>query len=135
MLEDYYRDYQKSKRIAALNAFVKYCHEAAARAGWWTDLDTGEDLRKANNVPEKLMMIVSETSEAMEGHRTGRMDDKLTHRRMVEVELADAVIRIFDLCGAKGYDIAGALVEKLEYNAHREDHKLDVRRADGGKKY
>jgi hypothetical protein len=109
------------------------CHAAAAN--WWIDLKTGEDQRMANNVPEKLMLIVSEVSEAMEGHRKNLMDDKLPHRPMVEVELADAVIRIFDLAGAKGYDVAGAIVEKLAYNAQRADHKPENRLAEGGKAY
>jgi hypothetical protein len=109
------------------------CHGAAAQ--WWIDLETGADMRKANNVPEKLMLIVSEVAEAMEGHRKNLMDDKLTHRLMIEVELADAVIRIFDLAGAKGYDVAGAIVEKLAYNAQRADHKPENRRAAGGKAY
>jgi NTP pyrophosphatase (non-canonical NTP hydrolase) len=109
------------------------CHAAAAT--WWTDLKTGEDLRMANNVPEKLMLIVSELAEAMEGHRKNQMDDKLPHRPMVEVELADAVIRIFDLAGAKGYDVAGAIVEKLAFNAQRADHKPESRLAEGGKAY
>lgn len=109
------------------------CHEA--NATWWYDLKTGADLRASANVPEKLMLIVSEVSEAMEGHRKNLMDDKLPHRPMVEVELADALIRIFDLAGAKGYDVAGALVEKLAYNAQRADHRPEHRMAAGGKAY
>ena len=63
------------------------------------------------------------------------MDDKLPHRKMVEVELADAVIRIFDLAGAMEMDLGGALVEKLVYNTSREDHKKENREAAGGKKF
>ncbi len=54
---------------------------------------------------------------------------------MAEVELADAIIRICDYCGEHGYDLEGAVREKLEYNLHREDHKLEVRRAAGGKSW
>ncbi len=71
----------------------------------------------------------------MEGHRKGLADDKLPHRLMVEVELADAVIRIADLAGALGLDLGGAIAEKLEYNRNRPDHKPENRNADGGKKY
>ena len=84
---------------------------------------------------EKLMLIVSEVAEGMEGHRKNLADDKLPHRPMIEVELADAVIRIFDLAGAKGYDVAGALAEKMAFNALRPDHKREARAAAGGKAY
>jgi hypothetical protein len=127
--------------IAAARLLVDTCHGAAVRAGWWKDLHTGENLtsragEKAKvNVGEKLMLCVSEISEGMEGHRKGLMDDKLPTRPMLEVELADAVIRINDLAGGLGLDLAGAIAEKLAYNASRADHKPENRLKDGGKKY
>jgi NTP pyrophosphatase (non-canonical NTP hydrolase) len=54
---------------------------------------------------------------------------------MLEVELADAVIRILDLCGALELDLAGAMREKMQYNSTREDHKIENRMKDGGKAY
>jgi NTP pyrophosphatase (non-canonical NTP hydrolase) len=109
------------------------CHGAAVNSGWWSDLETGE--RKQKNVGELLMLVVSEIAEAMEGHRKNLMDDKLPHRKMVEVELADALIRIFDMAGGLGLDIGGAMSEKLEYNQRREDHKIENRKLENGKKY
>ncbi|OAD81866.1 hypothetical protein ATN89_22810 [Comamonas thiooxydans] len=112
------------------------CHGAAKYAGWWQHPETGEPVQ--NNpycFSNKLMLIVSEVSEAMEGDRKGLMDDKLPHREMREVELADAVIRIFDLAGAYGMDLGGAIQEKLAFNAQRPDHKLANRQAAGGKAY
>jgi len=81
------------------------------------------------------MLIVSEVAEAMEGHRKGLMDDKLPHRTMLEVELADALIRILDAGRGLGLDIPGAVLEKNEFNRSRVDHTLEHRRAAGGKKY
>lgn len=81
------------------------------------------------------MLIVSEIAEAMEGERKNLQDDKLPHRKMAEVELADALIRIFDYAGGMNYDLAGALIEKLAYNAQREDHKLENRLKADGKKF
>lgn len=81
------------------------------------------------------MLVVSEVSEAMEGHRKNLPDDKLPHRPMVEVELADAVIRIADLAGALGLDLGGAIAEKMAFNATRPDHKPENRKLENGKKY
>jgi NTP pyrophosphatase (non-canonical NTP hydrolase) len=117
----------------ALNVLSDSVHADTVAVGWWTDLATGE--RKDRNVGELLMLIVSEVAEAMEGHRKALADDKLPHRSMFEVELADTLIRIFDLAGAHGLDLGGAVREKLVYNAQREDHKIEARQAPGGKAY
>lgn len=117
------------------------CHGLAKSSGWWTDLKTGEDMTSKpgeppkRNVGELLCLVHSEISEAMEGARKGLMDDKLPHRPMLEVELADAVIRCFDMAGGLGLDLAGAIAEKLAYNASRADHKIENRKAEGGKKF
>lgn len=100
---------------------------------WWTNLETGEP--KERNVGELLMLVVSEVAEAMEGHRRDLMDDHLPHRKMFEVEIADALIRIFDMAGGLQLDIGGAVLEKLAYNQQRADHKRESRLASGGKKY
>lgn len=118
---------------------VHVCHELAAKSGWWIDTETGEDVRAWPKkfldlwVSAKLMLVVTEVAEAMEGHRKGKMDDHLPHRPMLEVELADALIRILDLAGGLRLDIGGAVMEKLAYNQQRADHTIAARLADGGK--
>lgn len=81
------------------------------------------------------MLVVSEVAEAMEGERKNLMDDHIPHRKMAEVELADALIRIFDYAGGFGYNLQGAFEDKMKYNASRKDHSAEVRKADGGKKF
>lgn len=117
---------------ASASVLTNACHSRAYNAGWWHDLNTGERLNR--NVPEMLCLIHSEISEALEGYRKDQMDDKLPHRKMIEVELADAAIRIFDLAGGLGLDIGGAMAEKMDFNAKRSDHKIENRKAEGGKK-
>lgn len=114
-----------------LNRLAAHIH--AVNETWWRDPATGERIQR--NKGELLMLIVSEIAECMEGERKDLMDTHLPHRKMAEVELADVLIRIFDYAGAHGYDLDGAVQEKLDYNAKRADHKPAARLAQGGKKW
>jgi len=127
------------------------CHSLANKSGWWRQTMDGKeyDLRRIILQPEndmekrlgkalvaeKLCLSHSELSEAMEGYRKGLMDDHLTHRLMIEVEIGDAAIRLFDLAGALGLDLGGAIAEKLQYNKARADHKPENRAKEGGKAF
>ena len=114
-----------------LNSLVDLCHRKSLAAGWWHDLDR----INPHIIPTKIALIHSEISEAMEGHRKRLKDPHLPHRDSMEVELADAIIRICDLAGWLNYDLGGAVVEKLAYNQQRDDHKLEVRATKHGKAY
>lgn len=116
----------QSMSAERVNQLVNLCGGIAREGGWNTN---------AVDVPCSLMLTVSELSEAMEGHRKGLQDDKLPHRDMLTVELADAVIRIFHLADRLGADLGGALVEKLVFNTQRTDHLPENRAKPGGKKY
>jgi len=119
-----------SKRIND-NAHVK---------GFW---DNGID------IPEKLMLIVSELSEAMEADRINKFmphyskisaingwtgDDDFTEsfkkyaKDTFEDELADAAIRIFDLAFQMGFDLSAHIEAKTRFNEMRPHMH-------GGKKY
>lgn len=171
---------QKAKEIHALNA------------KWWHDK---EGNRLERNRGELLMLVVTELAEATEGLRKNLMDDHLPYRKMIEVELSDALIRILDFAGGfgelihdsslffsfnevskenneaenllliaisvgdvysfdnvglnlryainnimkhaeiYGYDVLGAMEEKLAYNAKRIDHTYEAREAANGKKF
>jgi len=119
-------------------ALTQACYGYSKASGWHNDLKTGQPRTAEENhalFPVRIALAHSELSEALEGHRKDLQDDKLPHRAMAEVELADAVIRIFDLAGAMGYDLGWAIAEKLAYNAQRHDHTHEARRALGGKAY
>lgn len=127
-------DFETETKLKAGIELAQYvCHDVSYRAGWWGE---GHELKQNPFAfSNKLCLIHSEISECMEGDRKNLKDDKLPHRDMREVELADALIRIFDLAGAYEMDLAGAVVEKMQYNAQRADHKPEARNAIGGKTY
>ena len=54
---------------------------------------------------------------------------------MMGVELADAIIRIFDLAESRGFKLGETIYEKLEYNKSRADHQITNRLKEGGKKF
>jgi len=180
---------------------INYDREAAAiyaqnkAVGWWDDPN--------RCIYQTLQLVSTEVAEATEGERKNLMDDHLPTRKMGEVELADALIRVLDLGGrynwrfddkvtpppqclavdmsiggkhlfinacligllhnlqddpteddsvvnyhyshlirsieataeSHGYDLAGAMAEKLAYNRSRADHKRENRAKSDGKKF
>lgn len=116
--------------VGELNQLAKLIHERN-RVWWYTE----DGVKLERNVPEMLCLVHSEISEGMEGYRKNLKDDKLPHRSMLEVELADAVIRIMDMAAGLDLDLGGALVEKLEYNKSRADHTYAARKENNGKKF
>lgn len=156
-----------------LTDLQKRCHDASYAAGWWHHPESGlpyipgdsaigdnplswADIGDATRrmithywpfvVATKIGLVHSEVSEGMEAYRRGAMDDKLAHRLGLETELADSLIRQFDIAGVMRraqrlgvveqnsfFDLNGAVTEKMAFNVVREDHKVDVRRAAGGK--
>ena len=126
-----------------LNEMAETIFNSNKEVGWWSEEDISNARMKtpenkytkqgAMLIASKLALVHSEVSEALEGTRKGLKDDHLPHRDMFVVELADTVIRILDLCGARGLDIDGAVKEKYAYNKQRADHKIENRSAAGGK--
>ena len=82
-----------------LRALSEHIHESQVK--WWVDLKTGQPIER--NEGECLMLVVTELAEAIEGIRKGLMDDKLPHRKMEEVEMADATIRLLDASAGFGW--------------------------------
>jgi len=126
---------QETIRLALAN-LQEACHGNAVAKGFHDDMgkilsyvaNGPDDVKEAErlqkvvtllNIGQKLALIHSEVSEGLEGTRKDKMDDHLPHRTMLEVELADAVIRIFDLAGMEKMDLAGAILEKMAYNSGR----------------
>lgn len=129
--------------VMVINKLAEIFHKSSADAGWWKTLVVSREVDPPkeqtaidpHEVGTKFGLIHSEVSEAMEAFRKNAMDDHLTDRLGVEVEIADAMIRLLDLAGALRLDVGGAMEAKMRYNAQRADHKPEARAAAGGKKF
>ena len=134
-------------------------YEHNVEVGWWDDLENLRgridrvlkndnlsealkseilnDINKSINliITQKLALVHSEISEALEGVRKDLKDDHLPQYDMFAVELADAIIRILELAGAFNIPIGNIMMEKLEYNSKRADHTRKHRSGTNGKKF
>jgi NTP pyrophosphatase (non-canonical NTP hydrolase) len=86
----------------------KEVHQYAKDKGWW------EENRE---VPELLCLIHSEISEALEAYRNGIPNGE---KHCLGEELADAVIRIWDMAEALNINIVEEVNKKHKYNLQRE---------------
>jgi len=87
----------------SLNELAELCHSIAVEKGFW---------EKERNIGEALMLVVTELAEAMEGYRH-QDDDNFRE------ELADAFIRLLDLCGGLKIDIEEEIYKKSMANKKR----------------
>lgn len=98
--------------VAVIDAAGEVFSKAAADKGFTTNL---------SNVPEKLALIHSEVSEALEAHRNGIQtpDAKCPEHTNFVVELADVMIRTMSLASGLGMSLGKAIVAKALYNKSR----------------
>lgn len=94
--------------MKTLEAWIHECHKTAQTQGFWD---------QKRNVGEMLMLVVSELGEAIEAHRSGLFG--MEKKDTFEDEIADAVIRLFDLCGGLGIDLEKQMEWKLAFNKKR----------------
>jgi len=84
-------------------------HDNAKRHGWWPK---GQD----RNIPEMIALVHSEASEALEGYRK---NIKPGQKGWLGEELADIVIRVFDMAEGLGIDIEYEIKSKHAKNINR----------------
>ena len=86
-------------------------HDNAVYHGWW------DEPREDGTL---IALIMSEAAEALEALRKGnKPDEHCPQFSGAEVELADVIIRIMDMAEARGWDVAGAIVAKHDFNKSR----------------
>lgn len=113
-------DFSDEHEQVSIPYLITTAHGNARSKGWWD---------KPRTPMELLMLVVTEIAEAAEELRT--LSDTLGMSTIYyasdnpqkplgfPIEIADAVIRIFDLCGGLHIDLSAALIAKMNYNKTR----------------
>lgn len=90
-----------------LNELADRAHQTASSHGFWDN----------TNLPTKLALIHSEVSEALEELRVTK--DPANPGDAFSEELADVLIRVFDLAGRLGIDLDKVVAFKMDRNEER----------------
>lgn len=109
-------------QFQGLNQMAEAIYQNNKEKGFWDN---------ERNVGETLMLVVTELAEALEAHRKNNLAmppmggelEKETFEKFYkdtfEDEIADAMIRLFDMCGGFNIDIEFHIREKVKYNLNR----------------
>lgn len=108
--------------VDTLNLLSNECHANANSKGFWEDIKfllNGREKQDEfamnlynNAMATRLALIHSEVTEALEALRVGDTEN-------FNEELADVLIRVFDLCGALKVDIGKNVLMKMDKNKTR----------------
>ena len=106
-------DIREIKDILEIKELIIKSHNIAKSKGWWDE---------ERSIPGLIALMHSELSEALEEYRDGEsLNLRFEDGKPLgfTVELADVLIRIFDMVGKYDLDLDYALNEKIKYNSTR----------------
>ena len=107
-------DLQQDVVSPTIPHIAELCQRISKIKGFWEE---GETRNKA----EMIALMHSELSEALEALRIDENEysQKATGCTILEEEMADVVIRVFDFCHGFNLKLTKAILNKMEYNFSR----------------
>jgi NTP pyrophosphatase (non-canonical NTP hydrolase) len=108
----------------SIKEWQRRIHELATDKAWWDGYErvSGIVQMLPDQILAKLALIHSEVSEALEDVRVGNMETTTQPNGKpvgFPTELADVVIRCFDLAEAMGIDLEAEIDRKNSFNRTR----------------
>lgn len=106
-------------------------HGNSERKGFWDEISeaqaVGDQVKFRALVNEKLMLVNSELVEAMDELRSGHTVSEVYEGENGKpegfaVEIADAIIRLFDLTGGLNVGVVEIIEKKMAYNSASRGH-------------
>lgn len=96
-----------------ISELVDEAHAMAKQKGWW------EEERKVLEIHALIHSEIAEATECVRAAELPYWNGKDGKPEGELVELADAIIRIADWCGMRGWNLEEAIKAKMAYNATR----------------
>jgi len=90
-----------------IKEMVEKCYANSKEKGFW---------EASMNIPEKVMLVVTELAEGVEAYRHGKVTGE---KDCFAEEIADAMIRICDIAGYLEIDLEREIMTKMNYNKSR----------------
>lgn len=102
-----------------IRMWIDDTHKNSVEHGWWDGKPSYDD--RIDSIPQNLLLIHSEVSEAANAFANNKIETYEIDGKPegVFAELADVVLRAFDLAGACGVDLEHLIELKHAYNKTR----------------
>lgn len=135
-LNDSHLPHRKMVEVELADVFIRIV-DLAGRYNWNYDKSYPDyRLKFAKNLATKHLIITMRVCEFATFLFAFRGDERVINRQYANIQYSKIISTIFKISEDEGYDLQGAIDEKIEYNKTRLDHTRENRgKHFDGKKY
>ena len=133
-LQDPHLPHRKNEEVELADATIRLL-DLAAHLGWEFEpkpLRAYAKYQKYRELPEAHLFLTRNICRISD--YVSWLENIIWFEGEAQLHYQESVARILIIAAKEGYDLEGAIREKLEYNRHRSDHKRENRQKPGGKR-